>query len=484
MKSSKTTKTFLSLAALLSIILCSGFAAPVTIYSDVNYGGAAQELGVGDTDVGGLTIGNDNVSSLKIAPGYQVTLYEHGGFSGASLVLKGDYGDLRYANFNDYTSSIRVEVTEVPVAVYADGDFNGNAQAFWGVGNYDVSALAVVGNDAMSAIRVRPGYKVTLYEHSGFSGASTVVTTDIPNLTSLGFNDRVSSMRIESISPLDSTSVQVSAFDDFFKASMLNRYAPRIWMASGEIYWASSVDWALTYLQRYLSARDNTYCYKTVQTMSSPTTKLPYFSGNQGTALIYSFWVEKDFFNIDLSYWMFCPYNYGKVVLGQEFGDHVSDWEHVTIRLTRFAYNGVTYVKPVLVNYPYHSSQLTYSWANVTKVSGTDHVIAYSAKNSHGMWRDAGSHVYQNIVIAQLTDDTSAGTQWDTWNTLKTYEWFARGWWGRGLNGMTYPSYFTDNYINRWGNETQGSAFGQPILADGPRGPEGHGTLWDPVGLW
>ena len=396
-------------------------------------------------------VGNDNISSLRVAPGYRVTLYDNQGFSGASYVIGADYADLNYASFNNRTSSIRIETVQVPAIAYADADFLGAAQGFWGVGNYDWQELTAyygIGNDKMSSMRVIQGYKVTLYDNAGFSGTSKVITADTRNFKDISLNDKVSSLKIETINPVDSTSVQVSAYDDNFKMSMLNRFAPKIWMASGETYWASSVEWALPNLQRYYSTKDNKYCYKTVQTLSSPTAKLPYFSGNQASAVAYSFWVEKDFGNIDLSYWQFCPYNFGKVVVGQEFGDHVGDWEHITVRLAKFSYNGVNYVKPIMVVYPYHSSKNIYNWADVSKVAGTDHPIGYSAKESHGMWKDAGNHVYQDIVVAQLTDECSAGTAWDTWNTLRTYEWFPRSWYGRGLGGTTLPAYFSDDYSN------------------------------------
>ncbi len=54
------------------------------------------------------------------------------------------------------------------------------------------------------------------------------------------------------------------------------------------------------------------------------------------------------------------------------------------------------------------------------------------------------------------------------------------------IGTTTWPSYFDSDYQNagggavyRWGNPGQGSVFGQPILADGPGGPEGHVTLYD-----
>lgn len=365
-----------------------------------------------------------------------------------------------------------------PVTVYKDSEFVGASQSF-DIGMYDVSYLTAsggVGNDTISSIRVAPGYKVTLYKDAGFSGSTKVLTADDNWLSD--FNDVTSSIKVETVNPVDATCIQVDEFNDQTKAQILRTFAPRIWMAVGETYWASSVEWALPYLQRYLNTDYNKYSYKTLQSLSSPTDKLPFFTGNQQSAVCYSFWTEKTYNNVDLSYWQFSPYNYGKVVLGQEFGNHVGDWEHVTIRLAKFTYEGKNYVKPVLVCYSAHDFVNVYTWNEVTKIDST-HAVAYCAKGSHGMWKDPGSHVYKNIIIAKLTDECSAGTAWDTWNCLETFEFFPATGTGRAVGTSTWPSYFDKDYTNpnslcayRWGNEQWGEIFGQPILASGPSGPE------------
>ena len=111
--------------------------------------------------------------------------------------------------------------------------------------------------------------------------------------------------------------------------------------------------------------------YTTTETLSSPDTKLDYFVGDISTARCYAFWVEKDYNNVDISYFQYCPYDLGKTVLGTEFGNHVSDWEHITIRFAKFTYNGVDYLKPIQVKYPSHNFAYDYTWAEVTKVDNT-----------------------------------------------------------------------------------------------------------------
>ena len=94
----------------------------VTLYQDCNYAGYSAGFGEGDFDLSALQaagVANDDLSSLSVAPGYQVTLYEHAGFGGASITLSGDDACLTDnsaggLNFNDEVSSMRVTADSSP----------------------------------------------------------------------------------------------------------------------------------------------------------------------------------------------------------------------------------------------------------------------------------------------------------------------------------------------------------------------------------
>jgi Peptidase inhibitor family I36 len=80
----------------------------VVVYQDADYQGASQELSAGSYDIHDLEFGNDQLSSLKVPPGFKVTLYEHANFEGQSISFTEDtpwVGD----DFNDITSGIVVE---------------------------------------------------------------------------------------------------------------------------------------------------------------------------------------------------------------------------------------------------------------------------------------------------------------------------------------------------------------------------------------
>jgi hypothetical protein len=71
--------------------------------------------------------------------------------------------------------------------------------ANFAIGNYNLAAIRAAGgiNDDASSLRVPAGMRVTLYEHDNFTGTSLVRTADDNCLVNEGWNDRVSSLRVE-----------------------------------------------------------------------------------------------------------------------------------------------------------------------------------------------------------------------------------------------------------------------------------------------
>jgi hypothetical protein len=79
----------------------------VTVYYDANYGGKSQSFGVGKHDIGSLdVVGNDQISSIKVANGYQVEVFLDARFSGGSRTYKGDIAFV--GDINDKISSLVV----------------------------------------------------------------------------------------------------------------------------------------------------------------------------------------------------------------------------------------------------------------------------------------------------------------------------------------------------------------------------------------
>ena len=78
-------------------------------------------------------------------------------------------------------------------SLFPDSRFRGEP-ANLKVGRYTYKNFKF-GNDAVSSVRVKPGYKVTLYQHVDFKGRMRVITEDTATLGS--FNDQCSSAVVE-----------------------------------------------------------------------------------------------------------------------------------------------------------------------------------------------------------------------------------------------------------------------------------------------
>jgi hypothetical protein len=183
----------ISTAVLLMTFLCSSIDAQVlTVYKDYNYRGTTQSFDVG-FHKGIFKIGNDVISSLKIKPGYSVTLYENGEGTGRELVLTSDTPNLGKLKFNDIASNLKVEKIAV-LTVYKDYNYKGTTQSF-DEGFH--KGIFKIGNDVISSLKIKPGYSVTLYENGKGTGRDLILYSDTPNLGDFKFNDIASNLKVE-----------------------------------------------------------------------------------------------------------------------------------------------------------------------------------------------------------------------------------------------------------------------------------------------
>jgi hypothetical protein len=89
--------------------------------------------------------------------------------------------------------SIHAEPPGPYAALYEDCNFQGRSAAINSLGKIDLSELESLGisDDAVSSIKVAPGYRVVIYERSGFSGRHISLRHDMPCLSSLPSPDIV-----------------------------------------------------------------------------------------------------------------------------------------------------------------------------------------------------------------------------------------------------------------------------------------------------
>lgn len=102
---------FVSLIFVAGVIWSAGAAAQITIYQHCNFEGYAVSLPEGEFDLGNLVsrgARNDDISGIRVAPGYIATIYEHAAFRGRAIRLTDSDACLVNDGFNDIISSINV----------------------------------------------------------------------------------------------------------------------------------------------------------------------------------------------------------------------------------------------------------------------------------------------------------------------------------------------------------------------------------------
>jgi Vacuolar protein sorting-associated protein 62 len=202
------------------------------------------------------------------------------------------------------------------------------------------------------------------------------------------------------------------------------------------------------------------YLYGEVMTLRSQTAS-------------YAFWQEKTVGGyVDLIYFHYYPFNYGKKQFGTVYGNHVSDWETMTVRLD-------TMLQPKSVILSQHDHGETIQWRNIQKAYGT-HPVVYAALGSHGLYSTVGSHQYVDTFWVSLYDDTDRGRDWSTWENLETFDVDLK----QGLYGSRWPAWLEPTNVYRWGNGKNycGDDFVSDSaceLADGPTGPLSKSSVFE-----
>ena len=80
--------------------------------------------------------------------------------------------------------------------VYENSHFRGKSSFIYFGEHSNIGKLTLL-NDNISSIEVNKGYQLTIYEHGDFKGKSVTITSDQPNLGDLGWNDKISSIKVE-----------------------------------------------------------------------------------------------------------------------------------------------------------------------------------------------------------------------------------------------------------------------------------------------
>ena len=253
------------------------------------------------------------------------------------------------------------------------------------------------------------------------------------------------------------------------------KYAPLVYLAENEKFEPSSVNFFLPHVQE-----QNGFLV-TKEPLGCPTCNhLPFFRGTGTDAPVYAIVTRKTEEIVDLTYWFFYPYNQGKTVCvgflaggscvgcKKEFGDHVGDWEHITVRTLN--------LKPTHIYMSWHNSGSLFTYGDTKKITyeGT-HPIVYSAIGSHGLYPKPGKFGYKKLFNGdELTDFTSKGKAWRSWENLDVILFKP----AKAYDGKDQWM----NFKGRWGNPKDGCGIyerlsGQCQLSEGPHGPVEKGAM-------
>ena len=149
----------------------------ITVYSDPNYGGTSFVKNVGRYNMYGepnIGLANDTLSSLRIPKGYKVTLYYHGDFGGATLVLTEDTPSLPTWMDNNASGYVVEKIANIDYNVY--GNNGGGANHLGGGGGGGGAGGNGVGPNGNSGGKGGDGVNIPIFDNNYYGaggGGST-----------------------------------------------------------------------------------------------------------------------------------------------------------------------------------------------------------------------------------------------------------------------------------------------------------------------
>jgi Peptidase inhibitor family I36 len=188
-------------------------SAGACFYEDIDFGGRYFCSRAGDVSASVSADTNDRISSIRLFGDSDVIVYQHVDFRGSSRRFDSNVRDLRRTGWNDRVSSYRIErrgyngsdddrpvwgrppLPRSGACFYKDINFHGDY--FCAPRGASLKQVPHGSNDKISSIRLFGGATVTVYRDSNFNGASSHFADNMSDLRTVGWNDLVSSIRID-----------------------------------------------------------------------------------------------------------------------------------------------------------------------------------------------------------------------------------------------------------------------------------------------
>lgn len=387
-----------------------------------------------------------------------------------------------------FSQELQVQSDKV-VTLCSEKDFEGETKDF-GIGEYPEVDFN------SKSISIPEEYTVYAYSKENFGGTEYILNQSQGEYLRFDFGvglTYIKGIKSMKVGIIESREIDITNLDDAKKNQIMIDYAPRIFMAEGEVYGAASMDFVYENFNR-IAEENGTHRLVLKQEMEHPWQIIDTFYGDHENSEAYAFWVEKKGGYIDISYFQYCPFDSGKYIwiIGCMAGAHAGDWEHFTLRFLTYERDGREYMRPVKAAFQAHTFVMLESWEDLEKYDDR-HCQIYCAKGSHGMYPYAGDRAYLDLgPIFRLVDSCSQGEPWDLWEEgkLATFEHTpyydgetkieSAG--SRALAGSEWEdcfSYDTDNpdglAVRAWGNRSWVS----PFFNGGPSGPQYKSELYE-----
>ncbi|HTZ67672.1 MAG TPA: hypothetical protein VMB83_09415 [Roseiarcus sp.] len=300
--------------------------------------------------------------------------------------------------------------------------------------------------------------------------------------------------------------------------ALVRKYAPIYMLNVDEVYWQTTIDAFLPHMilqkardesgdglatfydgpmdrnvlakQAPLLGVANTNAMAFLRTradLNSPSDTQDWFAGSRPTnpslVTAYAVVVEGAEKRLDIVYWWLFNYNQGKTVGGTSWGNHVSDWEHVKVKLDQVDFLNPQNEVVAGVMYDHHGNQDNFKPGDGNTEFSGHQVLVHLANGDHEAYSKAG--VYDRPMGTHDYCKENAYRFDQRQGAIEIYVW-------SGADFSPPPpqatAAFKDpawlRYRGRWGNQQRGDLLGQVArLESGPEGPFRPGEYAPPLPL-
>jgi beta/gamma crystallin len=179
----------------------------ITVFTDPDFGGESASFREDTPDLVAYEL-NDKISSIRIPRGESWEVCQDINYANRCQIITRDMSNLREIGWDNRISSLR-RVTgngfgrgrpplfpdtgnRGGITVFTDRDFRGDTASF----REDAADLVAYGlNDKISSLRIPPGESWEVCQDIKFQNRCQIITRSIPDLKSIGWDDRISSLR-------------------------------------------------------------------------------------------------------------------------------------------------------------------------------------------------------------------------------------------------------------------------------------------------